>query len=372
MLRRFLFRPRTPAVRHSFQPRLEGLEARWVPATFNYNPAKQQLTVNVVLGDTLVNFNQDNDNPVGHISVNATTGPDFNQTTPTVFVKDIVVKVAADATTSIQFLDLATSGWIKVTSAATAGATVNLLNVDIAKGLTFTSSAIDAAANDSLTVFASSIGGSLAASLNQGNNAVSLEDSSIGTNLSIASKSGTDNVTLESVHVTGNATIKLGDNQNALTVHNGISTVDGSLVYTGGSGFDLIEVTNTADLHVDTNAIFNLGSGSGSVAITPQNLVTVGRNLTINGGVDNDAFEIDRFDVGRNATFNLGNSTGGQTFDTEGGSDVGGNLVINGGNNIDQLFILDLLVHGTSTIKLLGDNDVLRIHDSAFLGHRAV
>ena len=42
--------------------------------------------------------------------------------------------------------------------------------------------------------------------------------------------------------------------------------------------------------------------------------------------------------------------------------------MINGGSNVDRVFIDALLVHGTTTIKLLAGNDFVTIDDSAFLG----
>src|SRR5947208_604910 len=63
--------------------------------------------------------------------------------------------------------------------------------------------------------------------------------------------------------VAGNVTLKLGDGENEVCLDGGL--VRGNVLVTGGSGPDLVHVTDAGDLTVGGSAAFRLGGGANTL-----------------------------------------------------------------------------------------------------------
>ena len=366
-MRRFFSKSGTSTIRHSFQPCLEGLESRWVPATHVYSNLTKTLTVTAEAADTVITFTQATNLPFGHITAGDNGGAFFNDplaiTPPSRLVKNIVVKVPAAVNTDVNFNSIVVGGNVTVTSAATAGVVVNFnAACQIGKNLKVTSTALSAD-DSSSTAGGLRLGGSLTASLNGAatSNIVDLFGADIGGNLLVTGKAQGDDVEVVDSSVAGTATFNLGDGANFLAAGNTGFHVAKTLTYVGTGGID--DLGLFFEVFVGGNATFKLGNGADSLNFSPG---FVGGNLSVTAGVDDDTVFLTALVVQKNSTINLGNSTVGQDlilnqFDT-------GNLSITGGTGIDNVTLARVTARGNTTIKLLAGFDNLRIDDSGFIG----
>ena len=365
MFRRLFSKARSMALRPAFRPQLEGLESRWTPATAAFNNLTKTLTVTVETGDTNIDFTQAPALPLGYISAADTGGFVFNNpATPEKFVKNIVVRIPAPVTAAIDidFTDIAIAGNVTVTSATTGGVNVAMTGSSIGT-LKVISTA--ASADDLVNVDTVALKGALIVSLGGAviDNTVNLDDVNIGTNLRVIGKDQNDSVSIGNLVAAGTVIFNLGNGVNELSL-TGVVALGKTLSYAGTAGID--EINFFGSSVIGGNATFLLGNGDNDFEAAPNAVFS--RNLSVTGGIDEDVFSFfGNVAIGGNATFNLGNSAAQQDLDIEGAL-ISGNLSITGGSNFDNVVFLGTTVRGSTTVKLLAGDDLLRINDSGFIG----
>ena len=359
MLRRFFSKARTTALRQAFRPRVEGLESRWTPATASFSNLTKTLTVTVTATDTGLALTQDDTLPLGYISATDNAGIFFNDADDALvdrFVKNIVVKIPAAATTAIDidFTGIAISGNLTVTAATTFGVDLGVSDCIIGT-LKVISSVAD---GNTVNVLNSTLKGGFTASLNAApsGNSVLLSVVNVGTNVNVIGKAGADTINFSSVFVAGKAAFNLGAGANTMNL-GGLVDIHKTLNYIGADGVDTIQPDGGGIILVGGNSAFNLGNGNNFVDFTFG--ARFSRNLSFVGGSDGGTIILGPdVVINGNAAFNLASSTTTQSVDIV-GTEIAGNLSIIGGTGRDDVAIQEAIVRGTTTIKLRAGNDDL-------------
>jgi hypothetical protein len=205
-----------------------------------------------------------------------------------------------------------------------------------------------------------------------------------GKDLSVTTGSAADTVTFGAAGgttVSGNATFNLGEGLNSLTVGTNADVFNGNFSYSAGTGNDTVTVNAKAAFNGnfttslgDGNNTYNTSTGfsvAGNATLNAGNgsngflgFGNVAGNMNINFGNGNNNFTINR-NVSGDVNITLGNGNNGVVF-SSGTSSVGGTIHIRTGNgnndiqlNRSQTYVLDIqLGNGDDTVESVAENPV--------------
>jgi len=282
--------------KHAFRPNVEALEGRWVPAT-----------IRLVSGTLLVS----NPNGTGTLSV---TIPAPGQAT----IKD------------------GTSSAVTVSG---VGSLISITGSDAANTIEFKA---DAAA----------FGGNVLINGQNGNDTINIEATAvggIGGDLQVSGGLGNDTVAFTAAtRVGGNVNLTDTAGANTLT-QTGALTVGKDLSVNGAG-----TVTQGAALTVGGSATFNATQTVANVLnVTLSQATTIGKSLSVLGGVLNDTFATtNSLTVGGSTTLNLGGGNNTFTLTPTAGSFNGPLTATGGAGNDTVTTSATLITQGNATFNL--------------------
>ena len=309
-LQRTPVRSRKPA--HSTRLALQPLEDRCTPATFSYAEATQTLTVFAANHDEILVEGNAAD-PAGYLTVKESADPFFNSADDTQPVRNLVVRFDG-----VDFGELYLRASLHLSGNATVfGARESqYISHRGTIGGNFRYTAFGDA-NDEVDFFGGSgVGAKAILNLGAGSNMLRLMGGGVGGDLMVKAGKGNDHVELASgdnVAVGGSATFRLGNGTNMIEgMSNGDVYVGKKFTYVGGDGVDFVNLrASTTDLIVVGSASFVLeGLNPGAHNALEFDGVTVGGQLNIVGGMDNDVVEFaEDLSVGGNLRADLRDGT---------------------------------------------------------------